>query len=335
MPSAQPKHNHMKGALFGMFIGDALAMPVHWYYDREALMRDYGRVTNYFAPKNPHPDSILWRSSYTPPNRSADILHDQAQYWGRRDIHYHQFLKAGENTLNIKLAREWLIMIGRDRFYSSESWLKRLVDFMTTPGTHRDTYIEEYLRHFFTAYGKGEPLADCGRKDENHIGGLALFLPVLIVFSQDRAHARKIALQHLGLTHGGPAMVRGGRLIANILLDVLHGVSLKDAILSRDIYSQQLEPLMDYQDLVVVGRHFSPACYLQESIPATLYLAMKYANYPSEALIANTMCGGDNAGRGAVLGALLGAFHGMAAWPEHWVHGLVDPPPIPDFLGRN
>ncbi|MEZ4579138.1 MAG: hypothetical protein R2875_14375 [Desulfobacterales bacterium] len=37
----------------------------------------------------------------------------------------------------------------------------------------------------------------------------------------------------------------------------------------------------------MVGRHFSPACYLQESIPATLYLALKYADNPSEALIAS------------------------------------------------
>ena len=35
-----------RGALYGLYIGDALAMPVHWYYNREALMRDYGLVTD-------------------------------------------------------------------------------------------------------------------------------------------------------------------------------------------------------------------------------------------------------------------------------------------------
>jgi len=99
-------NERLKGALNGMFIADALAMPVHWYYDTLALVRDYGRVTDYIQPKNPHPDSILHRSSYSPPDSSADILHDQAKYWGKKDIHYHQFLQAGENTLNLKLARE-------------------------------------------------------------------------------------------------------------------------------------------------------------------------------------------------------------------------------------
>jgi len=92
-----------RGALYGMYIGDALAMPVHWYYDRKLLQRDYGFVTDYQAPKNPHPDSEMWKHFYTPSSANDKILHDQAQYWGRHSIHYHQFLRPGENTLNVKL----------------------------------------------------------------------------------------------------------------------------------------------------------------------------------------------------------------------------------------
>lgn len=93
------------GALYGMFIGDALAMPAHWYYNTEALEADYGLVTEYMESFNSHPDSILWRSSYSPRNKSVDILHDQSQYWGKRGIHDHPFLRAGKNTLNLKLVR--------------------------------------------------------------------------------------------------------------------------------------------------------------------------------------------------------------------------------------
>jgi hypothetical protein len=31
-----------RGALYGLYIAGALAMPVHWYFDRQALFRDYG-----------------------------------------------------------------------------------------------------------------------------------------------------------------------------------------------------------------------------------------------------------------------------------------------------
>ena len=105
------------GLVWGSFIGDALAMPVHWYYDRAALLRDYGVVHDYLAPRNPHPDSILWRSAYTALNARGDILREQAQYWGRRGIHYHQFLRAGENTLNLQLAKVLIdSLIARGRY---------------------------------------------------------------------------------------------------------------------------------------------------------------------------------------------------------------------------
>ena len=107
-----------RGSLLGMFIGDALAMPVHWYYDTRALQRDYGEITSYLKPRNPHPDSILWRSSFSPMAGVVDILHDQRQYWGTKDIHYHQFLQAGENTLNVKLARELLIYLKEPSSYN-------------------------------------------------------------------------------------------------------------------------------------------------------------------------------------------------------------------------
>ena len=317
------------GALYGLFIGDALAMPVHWYYDTKALKRDYGLVKDYLAPHNPHPDSILWRSSYSPRNKRVDILHNQLKFWGRRGIHYHQFLKAGENTLNLKFDRELLRFLNHSA-YDERVWLNHMVTFMTTPGNHNDTYVEEYLRHFFTQYGKGCDLMECGRKDENHIGGLSLMLPLLIVLGQDREYALKTALNHMDLTHGGPAMQYGGNIIAQIILDVLHGEKLENAIVEHYRYkggsvpADSFESLIEFPDHIVVGKHFSSACYMDQSIPATLYLAFKYAQKAESGLISNTMCGGDNAGRGSVLGALLGAAGGLNCWPDRWMNGLID-----------
>jgi hypothetical protein len=42
-----------------MFVGDALGMPVHWYYDVAALHRDFGMIRDYQAPKDFHPNSII------------------------------------------------------------------------------------------------------------------------------------------------------------------------------------------------------------------------------------------------------------------------------------
>ena len=53
------KADRIRGALWGMFIGDALAMPVHWYYNIAALWQDFGQIRDYQAPKAHHPNSIM------------------------------------------------------------------------------------------------------------------------------------------------------------------------------------------------------------------------------------------------------------------------------------
>ena len=108
-------------------------MPTHWYYDRNALDRDYGDFDDYLPPRSPHPDSILWRSTYDPIGPKADILKEQAKYWGQRGVHYHQFLQAGENTLNLKLSVElyrWIILRGE---FNLNAWLRRYAQVMLTP----------------------------------------------------------------------------------------------------------------------------------------------------------------------------------------------------------
>ncbi|MBM4022916.1 MAG: ADP-ribosylglycohydrolase family protein, partial [Planctomycetes bacterium] len=71
-------------AFLGSLVADAVAMPVHWYYDRAALDRDYPPLVTtatagdppYLAPRNPHADSILWRSHWSPPRPDVDILRE-------------------------------------------------------------------------------------------------------------------------------------------------------------------------------------------------------------------------------------------------------------------
>ena len=54
------------------------------------------------------------------------------------------------------------------------------------------------------------------------------------------------------------------------------------------------------------------------------WFAWKYADDFEAGVIANTNLGGDNCHRGAVVGALLGAFAGMARIPVRLCDGLHD-----------
>ena len=51
--------DRIAGALWGIFIGDALAMPAHWYYDVELLKEDYGTIEHYVEPKTKHATNFI------------------------------------------------------------------------------------------------------------------------------------------------------------------------------------------------------------------------------------------------------------------------------------
>lgn len=312
-----------ENAYHGPLVADALAMPVHWYYDREALSRDYGEVPAYTAPRNPHPDSILWRSRYEPLNEQADILHDQARYWGQRGIHYHQFLRAGENTVNFKLAAE-LVRLCREREgYDPDAWLERYIEVMRTPGWHRDTYVEEYHRGFFERLAQGKPPRKCSIRDE-HIGGLALVPALNFVLADESLETRRRRVkEHVGLTHAHANVLRAADTLVRLLDRVAGGTRLRDAI--RDeagdwLSTTKAASWATQPDNHVIGQRFSPACYIAESMPASLYLTWKYHDDFEAGIRANALAGGDNCHRGAVAGSLLAAANGV---PEKWLDGLT------------
>lgn len=310
----------------GALVADALAMPVHWYYDRAALDRDYGRLDHYLATKHPHPDSILWRSRYTPPKARGDILHEQAAYWGQPGVHYHQFLAAGENTLNFQLARLLYRQVTTAGHYDADAWLTAYLDFMGTPGRHRDTYVEECHRGFFTRLAEGIPPRLCGIEDV-HIGGLAA-VPALFAALPgiQLSDLRAIVATHVGLTHRHPRVLKAADTLVRLLAAVAAGEPLQQAIETQAadwITPQRLRDWSREDDRDVVGLRLSPACYIDQAFPAALYLAWKYHDDFTVGITANARVGGDNCHRGAVVGSLLGLALGV---PEAWLTGLKDPP---------
>lgn len=315
-------------AWWGGFIGDALAMPVHWYYSRERIPQDYGDITGYLPPHNPHPDSFLPRSHYTSSGPEDDILHEQARWWGGpAGIHYHQFLHAGENTLNLRLAAvlaDSLIECGR---YDRDDYASRYADFMLTPGMHGDTYVEECHRTFFHNYGRGLEFADCGSEDSN-IGGLSTLAPLILFHVNDRDALLQAVTDHAGLTHKGADTAAAAVLYADIVFHLLHGASIDEALARAEPagHPALTPPYREWSDTLpdetVVGERYAIACPLRDALPATLFLAVKYAGAPRDGLLSNVRLGGDNCHRGAVLGTLLGAASGMDALPPDWLGGL-------------
>ena len=323
-----------RSALLGALVADAVAMPVHWYYDQRALDRDYGPIEGYRTPRSPHPDSILWRSQWTPPSAKFDILREQAAHWGKRGVHYHQFLAAGENTLNFRLAVELYEFVRRHGDEDPERWLDRYVAVMLEPGWHRDTYLEEYHRHFFTNLGAGRKPINCGVRDV-HIGGLVPVPALVAALGSRNPDLRRIVRVHVGLTHKDDEVLAAADAFVRILVDAIPrpeasprtaaeaAAVLRESILEhgRDwISAAKLRSWEGLSDRQLVGGTLSSACYIEEAFPASLALAWRHAGNLKEGVCANAMCGGDNCHRGAVVGGLLGA---TAPIPAPFLAGLA------------
>ncbi len=330
MPSIQQRANT---ALRALFVGDALAMPVHWFYNPLDIDRAFpGGVATFEAAPTFHPSSIMPLHSTSQGGRGTQkavgatrqivgevILKGRREYWGQANQHYHCGMQAGENTLNAHCARVLMrSIVESEQEYDSASWLHDYIAFMTAnPPQHPDTYAESYHRGFFANLESGKAPAQCGAvtHDTASIGGLVGIAPLVFALrikDFPLAQVQVIVREHLLLTHPDESLAR---VCASY-------VALLDALLFRDSSADVAAIMQDCGrragidlaalqakgrgDRDIVGRMFSSACYISDSWPSVLYLAYKYRGQTMTGLTANTNVGGDNVHRGAVLGVILG-----------------------------
>lgn len=332
----------MRGALWGLFVGDALAMPVHWFYDVAAIQRQFGRLRDYQDPPGHHPNSIMPLASTGRAGRGAQdgdivggvILKGRKHLWGRPGMHYHQGLRAGDNTLNLLLARALMRKMTAIGSHDPAAWLSDYVAFMTAPDSHRDTYAESYHRDFFANHARGLPPERCAGAeghDTASIGALVTLPPVILATRGVSDHGASALLAQLRLTHRSASLERYALVLGDILTALLADPAPRVGPLACAAAERLGFPATEViakvergglSDLSVIGGRLSPACYIDQSFPAVLYLAGRYPNDLESALIANTNAGGDNCHRGAVLGAILGAALGFEAIPRRWIEGL-------------
>jgi ADP-ribosylglycohydrolase len=67
---------------------------------------------------------------------------------------------------------------------------------------------------------------------------------------------------------------------------------------------------------------FGQMCEIPVAFPGVIHLIAKFENDLKSALIENAMAGGDSAGRGLLVGLILGAHLGMEAIPPEWLSDM-------------
>ncbi|XP_029928848.1 uncharacterized protein LOC115374190 isoform X2 [Myripristis murdjan] len=377
-------------ALWGMCAADAMSMPVHWYYNIPDIKRDFGGwITNYSAPRSRHPSSILtlsnpagsgrtsWSSGARRPDVVGDIiLHDKLKFWksASGSVHYHQGMRAGDNTLNVRCALRVALTLLAGGFSDVSqadargAVLADYVSFLTTAGSHNDTYAESWHRAFFSDWAESRPASPAQllefaerRADRklssppdgqlDAIGCLPMILPfILLSTSANEERAVSAALQFVRLTHPHPRAAECVRVYGRALHATLGGADLRQqaelalrSLAAWDTcqrYSRRAarfpasseERLQVHQDAV---DELGLACYSRGALSSLFYLAYEFHDDPRGGILTNTNCGGENCNRGAALGALLGAraAHGGSSVPQEWKEALTDAQEVvPDIL---
>ncbi|MBJ6725536.1 ADP-ribosylglycohydrolase family protein [Geomesophilobacter sediminis] len=331
------------GAVMGAFIGDALGVGPHWYYDLEEMRRDHGP----------------WISGYTEPKP------------GR----YHEGLKAGDLSqagIILRMLVESLIGCGR---YDEEDFCRRLDEELLPlldgtpvhgPGGYTSQSIRELWRQRVQQKLPWERTGGYADTTEAIERTLALavryaFDPAQlaisvtnntvltqidnVVVSMTVAYCAVLGL----LVQGQPLDDKlSGKLMELVKSGALpfHAVTAADlkppragdldppragkfaspdALLTPSyMAAAAADPEIRIEPAWKVSIVYGMPCAVYHMLPAAYYLAARFRDDFESAVLHAVNGGGQNQARAILVGALVGAQVGLAGIPERFVEGLTE-----------
>jgi ADP-ribosylglycohydrolase len=326
------------GAIMGAFIGDALGLGPHWYYDLAVLRRDYGDwITTYTDPKpgryhsgqragQPSQNGILLRLML---RSLADRGgYDEADFCRRMDEEIFPLLNGlpvngpgGYTQQSIRDA--W-----RKRVQQKLPWGKtggtadtteaisrtlalavryafqpqELAD--TIVGNTRLTQIDDTVVTLTTAYGSVLGLLVQGHKLNKSLSGKLMRL----------ARAEKLPYHTLTHTDLEPPQA-----------DNPHDghFTSPDALLTPSyVATAAVDPDIRIEPAWKVSIVYGMTCAIYHQLPAAYYLSARYSGDFEAAVLNAVNSGGENQARAMLTGALVGAQTGLAGIPKRFLDGL-------------
>jgi ADP-ribosylglycohydrolase len=331
------------GALMGAFIGDALALGPHWYYDLDELRARYGP----------------WISDYTTP----------------RSDHYHAGMKAGESSQAGVLLRLTLESLAERGGYDEADFCRRMdEDFfpqidgtpMHGPGGYTSQSIREAWRK---RVQQGLPWGQVGGNADT-TEAAERTLAIAVRYALDPAALAEAVTRNTVLTQTDGTVVAMTVAFGAVLGMLVEGYALDASISARlmarvktgalpfhTVTSGNLQaPKVGAAEAPTAGRFPSPDALLTQSsiaraaldpdvridpawkvslvygmpcavyhqFPAAYYLAARFADDFEPAVLHAVNGGGQNLARAMLTGALVGAQVGLSGIPPRFVAGLAD-----------
>lgn len=301
------------GSIVGMFVGDALGLGPHWYYDLKELRADYGDwISDYEAPKS-----------------------------GR----YHDGCKAGDVSQTGQVAMLLLASMAEKGGYDESDFTARLDDFLgTLDGTAKSgRYTDIAMREVWKARQEGKAWAEAAGMADT---GEAAIRGVILAarYADEPRELAAHAMANFHLTHAEPFVKAQSLAFVLSVCRAIRGKNLDNAgkalmgwaqkEVDRALIDVFLQPGLTYsaaanKEIVVDPPHaisqiYGLACQLGFMLPAAYWLASRFEGDFETAVLTAVNGGGNNMARACMTGAIVGAQVGLSGIPQRFVDGLMD-----------
>lgn len=276
----------LNGMLFGAFVADAYALGLHWIYDTDKLKNESNHLNGFITPT---------RDSFHKGKRKGDFTH------------------YGDQSLLL------LKSISTEHGFS-----------VNTFRTHWLTFMEKYEGYMDRATRESLTTLDAVTKlgsSSDELGGYARVAP-LIFYHFDDPNLKRYVEEQTRLTHNNDTLLAYSQFFTDLILELIIGKPLNKSIETLiESYPSVKKHYLNIinrldEDTTSVIKDIGQSCASPFAVPATLYIILKYADHYEEAMKANVLAGGDSAGRGMVIGMVLGAYLGIFAIPNQWVEAV-------------
>jgi len=272
------------------FAADSLALGVHWIYDAEKIKQDFGRVD---ALRKPLPNS------YHPTKEKGEFTH------------------YGDQTFVL------LESIAAKRGFDLSDFSTRWRDLFKTYRGYFDQATKMTLQNL----AQGRAIEEAGSSSTD-LSGAARIAPLVFLYHKDSETLVKAARAQTQMTHNNPLVIDSAEFFARVCRKVLDGSSPAKAM--TEVGAQRFKglPLFAWvkegiesagEESVSTIARFGQSCHTDEAFPGVVHLIAKYEKDLKEALVQAVMAGGDSAGRGLMVGMVLGAHLGDRGLPKEWV----------------
>jgi ADP-ribosylglycohydrolase len=278
-----------KAMVMASFVADALSLGAHWMYDPQKIQEKFGRVDRLIEPQPQSFHKNKGKGAFT---------------------HYGDQMMV----LLASVAEKGAF----DPADFSERW-RQLFD-------HYDGYFDMATKKTLANYKEGKPPEEAGSQSDD-LAGASRIAPVVCRYRDDPDRLAEAAETQARMTHGDPATVESAAYFARVAQAVLAGKAPTEAMKSVAEAHFDVSPVsawlqkglatVDRDSVEVIGE-FGRSCHTGEMFPGVVHLIAKYEKDLKEALIQCVMTAGDSAARGALVGMVLGAHHGIGDLPEEW-----------------